>query len=79
MLRGDFIALEETLVHPSLDEPCAFVSGVRLAPLLRQFEDGRSVAEVLQGWAGQLAPDTAEALLSWLWEADLIAPVAEAG
>ena len=78
VLSGDFITLEETLLHPRLEEPCAFVSGVRLAPLLRQLGDGRSVADLLQGWASQLAPDTAEGVLSWLWEAEVISPVGEA-
>ena len=78
VLSGDFITLEETLLHPRLEEPCAFVSGVHLAPLLRQLGDSRSVADLLQGWASQLAPDTAEGVLSWLWEAEVISPVGEA-
>jgi len=78
VLSGDFITMEETLVHPRLEEPCAFVGGVRLAPLLRQLEDGRSAADLLQGWASQLPPDTAEGMLNWLWEAEVISPVGEA-
>jgi flavin-dependent dehydrogenase len=77
VLSGDFIAVEEVLVHPRLDGPCAFVTGVRLAPLLRQLGGGQSVADILQAWANHLPPQAVEAVLSWLWEAEVISAVGD--
>lgn len=78
VLRGNFVEMEEALVHPRLEEPCAFVNGVRLAPLLKQLKGGWNAADILHGWAAQLPPLAAERVLNWLWEIEAISPAGEA-
>jgi hypothetical protein len=75
VLQGDFVGLEEALSHPHLEEPCAFVNGVRLAPLLTQLGGGQRAEDILHGWCEHLSPPAAERVLNWLWEIEAISPV----
>jgi hypothetical protein len=71
-LVDDAVKRVDCLVHPSLLEPVAFVSGMLLPPLLRALSWPKPAQEVVAAWTSSYAPDRALALLGWLWRREIL-------
>jgi flavin-dependent dehydrogenase len=76
---GDLIVEMSALFHPALQRPVAFLNGIELRPLLRVFEEQRSVDETLTIWRRHLDLQTAYAILRWLRERSIILKDRESG
>jgi hypothetical protein len=78
VIYDNLVVLEQALVHPRLEEPCAFVNGLRLAPLLAQLGDGQTADEILLAWSKHFPPPVIEKALHWLCGIGALSPAGEA-
>jgi flavin-dependent dehydrogenase len=72
---GDIIEVRQTVTHPSLSEPVAFLDGADLPILLTQVFPGLTAAGVLRSWSRAVDPRRGIAILSWIWQRGLIEPL----
>jgi flavin-dependent dehydrogenase len=72
---GDIIEVRQTVIHPSLSEPVAFLDGADLPILLTQVFPGLTAAGLLRSWSRAVDPSRGVAILSWIWQRGLIEPL----
>jgi len=70
VLAGERIRRMQTLNHPALRRPIAFLGGVELAPLMREVGAGRTADDLARSWP--MARADSRRVLEWLWYAGLL-------
>jgi hypothetical protein len=72
VIEGDAIRRRTALMHPGLERPVAWLSGVPLGPFLSTIGTGRPAASILAEWSGYATPARAHALLNWMIEREIL-------
>ena len=75
-LGAEFVELQRALVHPSLEEPVAYLSKQPLGALLT-LDGPASCLSLVNAWSHRMPARTAVAICHWLRRRKILVPVAE--
>lgn len=65
-IEGDFVTLRQTLRHPGLASPVAYLGNQPLAPLVGDLLPGATLVEIAQGWSRRMPFKSALSIAVWL-------------
>ena len=67
VLKNDFISEELALHHQNLARPVAYLGGIHLHDLLKDFPEHIGVGAVMEAWSAQLPRSLSKQIMAWLY------------
>lgn len=71
VLKNNFISQELALHHTNLKRPVAYLGGVNLSELLKDFPEHIGVGAVMEAWSAQLPQSLSKQIMVWLYSRGL--------
>lgn len=78
-LGEDFVGVSQSVSHPDLSGPVAYLAGVALMPLLRDLPAGRTPLEIAQAWTDRMPLESGLAIAGWLVNHGVLVRCGDAG
>jgi flavin-dependent dehydrogenase len=71
-IDGDFVTVKQSVRHPALDGPLAYLGDREVAPLLRQLPTGLTPLQIARLWSDRMPFERAFAIAGWMLDRGLL-------
>jgi hypothetical protein len=71
-IDGDFVTVKQSVRHPALDGPLAYLGDREVAPLLHQLPTGLTPLQIARLWSDRMPFERAFAIAGWMLDRGLL-------